>query len=193
MVVVNEYYLQREVTHKMSQTTYTIDPAHSTSGFKVRHLMVAWVKGEFSGVAGSVVYDPENPANSKVEATLDVNTLHTRDEQRDAHLKSPDFLDVAKYPTITFVSTKVQKVAEGEWKVTGNLTIHGVTKQVVLDVEGPASEVKDPWGNVKSGVSATTKINRTDFGLVWNAALETGGVLVGEEVQISLELELLKK
>jgi polyisoprenoid-binding protein YceI len=193
MVVVNEYYLQREVTHKMSQTTYTIDPAHSTLGFKVRHLMVAWVKGEFSGVAGSVVYDPENPANSKVEATIDVNTLHTRDEQRDAHLKSPDFLDVAKYPTITFVSTKVQKVAEGEWKVTGNLTIHGVIKQVVLDVEGPASEVKDPWGNVKSGVSATTKINRTDFGLVWNAALETGGVLVGEEVQISLELELLKK
>jgi len=144
-------------------------------------------------VAGTVVYDPENPSNSKVEATLDVNTLHTRDEQRDAHLKSPDFLDAAKYPTITFVSTKVQKLGDGEWKVTGDLTIHGVTKQVVLDVEGPAPEVKDPWGNIRTGVSAATKINRTDFGLVWNAALETGGVLVGEEVHVSLELELLKK
>jgi polyisoprenoid-binding protein YceI len=177
----------------MSQITYTIDPAHSTAGFKVRHLMVAWVKGEFSGVSGTIAYDPENPANTRVEATIDVNTLHTREEQRDAHLKSPDFLDVAKYPAITFASTKAQKVAEGEWKVTGDLTIHGVTKQVVLEVEGPAPEAKDPWGNVKTGVSATTKINRTDFGLVWNAALETGGVLVGEEVQISLELELLKK
>ena len=118
----------------------------------------------------------------EVEATIDVNTIHTRDEQRDAHLKSADFFDVEKYPTITFVSTKVAKAGDGEWKVTGDLTIHGVTKQVVLDVEGPAPEVKDPWGNVKSGVSATTKINRTDFGLVWNAALETGGVLVGEEV-----------
>ena len=177
----------------MSQVTYTIDPAHSTAGFKVRHLMVAWVKGEFSGLAGTVVYDPENPANTKIEATIDVNKLHTRDEQRDGHLKSPDFFDVAKYPTITFVSTKAQKVAEGEWKVTGDLTIHGVTKQVVMDVEGPAPEAKDPWGNIKTGVSATTKINRTDFGLVWNAALETGGVLVGEEVQISLEVELLRK
>jgi polyisoprenoid-binding protein YceI len=177
----------------MSQITYTIDPAHSTAGFKVRHLMVAWVRGEFSGVAGTIVYDPENPSNTKVAATIDVNTLHTRDEQRDGHLKSPDFFDVAKYTTITFVSTKVQKTGDGEWKVTGDLTIHGVTKQVVLDVEGPAPEVKDPWGNIKTGASATTKINRTDFGLVWNAALETGGVLVGEEVQISLELELLKK
>ena len=177
----------------MSQITYTIDPAHSTAGFKVRHLMVAWVKGEFSGVAGTIVYDPENPANTKIEATIDVNTLQTRDEQRDGHLKSPDFFDVAKFPTLTFVSTKAQKTGDGEWKVTGNLTIHGVTKQVVMDVEGPAPEVKDPWGNVKTGVSATTKVNRTDFGLVWNAALETGGVLVGEEVQISLEVELLRK
>uniref|UniRef100_Q01WI0 YceI family protein n=1 Tax=Solibacter usitatus (strain Ellin6076) TaxID=234267 RepID=Q01WI0_SOLUE len=177
----------------MSQITYTIDPAHSTAGFKVRHLMVAWVKGEFSGVAGTVVYDAEKPSDSKVEATVDVNTLHTRDEQRDTHLKSADFFDAAKYPTITFVSTKLQKVAEGEWKVTGDLAIHGVTRQVVLEVEGPAAEVKDPWGNTRTGVSATTQINRTDFGLVWNAALETGGVLVGEEVQISLELELVKK
>ena len=177
----------------MSQVTYTIDPAHSTAGFKVRHLMVANVRGEFSGVTGTVLYDPENPAKSTVETSIDATTIHTRDEQRDGHLKSADFLDVEKFPTITFVSTKVEKVDEGEWKVTGNLTIHGVTKEVVLDVEGPAAEAKDPWGNTKSGVEATTKIKRSDFGLVWNAALETGGVLVGEDVQISLELELLKK
>jgi polyisoprenoid-binding protein YceI len=177
----------------MSQVTYTIDPAHSTAGFKVRHLMVANVRGEFSGVTGTVVHDAENPANSSIQATIDARTVHTRDEQRDAHLKSADFLDVEKYPTITFVSTKVQKVGQGEGKVTGNLTLHGVTKEVVLDVEGPAPEVKDPWGNTKSGASASTKIKRSDFGLVWNAALETGGVLVGEEVQITLEVELLRK
>ena len=177
----------------MSQITYTIDPAHSTAGFKVRHLMVANVRGEFSGVGGTVIYDPANPANSSIDATIDARTIHTRDEQRDAHLKSADFLDVEKYPTITFVSKKVAKVDEGEWKVTGDLTLHGVTKSVTLDVEGPSPEAKDPWGNVKTGASAATKVNRTDFGLVWNAALETGGVLVGEDVHISLELELLRK
>jgi polyisoprenoid-binding protein YceI len=177
----------------MSQITYTIDPAHSVAGFKVRHLMVSNVRGEFSGIGGTVVYDPENPASSSIDTTIDTRTIHTRDEQRDAHLKSADFLDVDKYPTITFVSKKVVKVDEGEWKVTGDLTLHGVTKSVTLDVEGPSPEAKDPWGNVKTGASATTKINRTDFGLVWNAALETGGVLVGEDVHISLELELLRK
>jgi polyisoprenoid-binding protein YceI len=176
-----------------SQVTYTIDPAHASAGFKVRHLMVANVHGEFSGVTGTVVYDPQNPANSKVETTIDARTIHTRDEQRDAHLKSADFFDVATYPTITFASTKVEKTGDDEWKVAGNLTIHGVTKQVVLAVEGPAPEVKDPWGNVKTGVSATTKIKRSDFGLVWNAALETGGVLVGEDVTITLEAELQRK
>ena len=176
----------------MSQVTYTIDPTHSTAGFKVRHLMVANVKGEFSGVTGTVVYDAENPANSKVEAKIDATTVHTRDEQRDGHLKSADFFDVEKYPTITFVSTKVEKTGDSEAKVTGDLTIHGVTKEVVLDVEGPAPEAKDPWGNTRSGASATTKINRTDFGLVWNAALETGGVLVGEQVSLTLEVELMR-
>jgi polyisoprenoid-binding protein YceI len=176
----------------MSQVTYTIDPAHSTAGFKVRHMMVANVRGEFSGISGTVQYDAENPANCKIEATIDTNTINTREEQRDAHLKSADFLDVAEYPTITFVSTKVQK-SGGDAKVTGNLTIHGVTKEVVLEVEGPAPEAKDPWGNVRSGATAETKIKRSEFGLVWNAALETGGVLVGDDVHISLELELLRK
>ena len=176
----------------MSQAvTYTIDPAHSTAGFKVRHLMVANVRGEFSGVAGTVVFDASAPENSRVEARIDATTIHTRDEQRDAHLKSADFLDVGKFPAIAFVSKKIAG-AGGEWKVTGDLTIHGVTKEVTLDVEGPAPEAKDPWGNVKSGASAATKINRKDFGLVWNVALETGGVLVAEEIAITLELELLR-
>jgi polyisoprenoid-binding protein YceI len=176
----------------MSQTvTYTIDPTHSTAEFKVRHLMVSNVRGHFSGITGTVVFDPDAPEKSRIEATIDATTIHTRDEQRDAHLKSADFLDVEKYPTITFVSKKVTG-SDGQWKVTGDLTIHGVTKEVTLDVEGPAPEVKDPWGNVKTGATATTKISRKDFGLVWNMALETGGMMVGDEVSITLELELLR-
>jgi polyisoprenoid-binding protein YceI len=173
-------------------TTYTIDPAHSVADFKVRHLMVSNVRGEFSGVSGTVQFDPANPANSKIEAKIDVNTIQTRDAQRDAHLKSADFFDVEKYPTITFVSKKVAKNGSDDYKVTGDLTIHGVTREVVLDVEEVAPETRDPWGNVKAGASAKTKINRKDFGLVWNVGLETGGVLVGEDVQIHLDLELAR-
>jgi len=174
-------------------TSYTIDPAHSVADFKVRHLMVSNVRGEFSGVTGTVQFDAENPANSNVEATIPVNTIQTREPQRDTHLKSADFFDVENFPQITFVSTKVAKKGDEEYKVTGDLTIHGVTKEVTLDVEGPAPEAKDPWGNLKSGASAKTKINRKDFGLEWNMALETGGVLVGEDVQIHLDLELTKQ
>ncbi len=153
--------------------------------------MVANVRGEFSGVAGTVVIDADAPENSRVDARIDATTIHTRDEQRDAHLKSADFLDVEKFPTITFVSKKIAG-SDGEWKVTGDLSIHGVTKEATLDVEGPAPEVKDPWGNVKTGATATTKINRKDFGLVWNMALETGGVMVGDQVTLTLELELVR-
>ena len=178
----------------MSQTvTYTIDPAHSTADFKVRHMMVANVRGEFSGLNGTVVLDRDNPANSHVEVTIDTNTLYTRDAQRDAHLKSADFLDVEKFPAITFVSRSVQLVESGEWKVKGDLTIHGVTKEVTLDVEGPTPEVKDPWGNTKAGVTAAARIHRKDFGLVWNVALEAGGVLVGEEVHIHIDAELARQ
>ena len=176
----------------MSQAiTYTIDPTHSTAGFKVRHLMVSNVRGEFSGVTGTVVFDPGAPENSRVEVSIDAKTVHTRDEQRDTHLKSADFLDVEKFPTINFVSKKLTG-SDGEWKVTGDLTIHGVTKEVTLEVEGPSPEVKDPWGNVKTGATATTKIDRRDFGMVFNMALETGGVMVGHEVTITLEVELLR-
>ena len=176
----------------MSQAVkYTIDPAHSTAGFKVRHLMVANVRGEFSGVTGAVVFDPGAPENSRVEARIDATTIHTRDDQRDAHLKSADFLDVEKFPAITFVSRRIAG-AGAEWKVTGDLTIHGVTREVTLDVEGPAPEAKDPWGNVKSGATAVTRISRKEFGMEFNMVLETGGVMVGDEVAITLEVELLR-
>ena len=173
--------------------TYVIDPSHSTAGFKVRHLMVSNVRGEFSGVTGTIVFDAQDAANSKVEAAIDATTIQTREPQRDQHLKSADFLDVEKFPHIAFTSKKVAPAGAGEWKITGDLTIHGVTREVVLDVEGPTPEVKDPWGNIKMGATATTKVSRKDFGLVWNVALETGGVLVGDEVAIQLEVEMTRQ
>ena len=175
------------------KTTYNIDPAHSGAHFVVRHMMITNVRGSFKKVNGTVVYDPENPSQRPPSRRdIDVASISTNDDQRDAHLRSADFLDVEKFPTITFQSTKVEPAGEGEWKVTGDLTIHGVTRPVVLNVEGPAPEGKDPWGNVRSGASATTKIKRSDFGLTWNAALETGGFLVGDELKIELELALVK-
>jgi polyisoprenoid-binding protein YceI len=177
----------------MPSSTYDIDPAHSGAHFSVRHLMISNVKGEFNKVSGTVTFNPENPAESRVEATIDVNSLHTRDEQRDAHLKSADFFDAATFPSISFVSKSVAANADGEYLVKGDLTIHGVSKEVTLRVEGPTPEVKDPWGNMKAGAAATTKINRKDFGLSWNVALEAGGVLVGEEISITLEVELTRR
>lgn len=173
--------------------TYEIDSAHSGAHFTVRHLMVSNVRGEFGKVTGTVNIDEKDITKSTVEATIDASTINTREPKRDEHLRSADFFDVAKFPTITFKSKKVAKAGEGKLKVTGDLTMHGVTKEVVLDVEGPAKDAKDPWGNVKSGASATTRLNRKDFGLGWNQALETGGVMVGEEVAVTIDLELTKK
>ena len=177
----------------MAAVVYDIDPAHSSAHFSVRHMMISNVKGEFAKVTGTVTFDRDNPGASKVEATIDVASLHTRDEQRDGHLKSADFLDAAKYPEIKFVSTGIKKDGNDEYQMTGDLTIHGTTKPVTFQVEGPTAEAKDPWGNVKTGATAETKINRKDFGLVWNVALETGGVLVGEDVKISLDVELTRR
>ena len=174
------------------KTTYEIDPAHSSAQFTVRHMMITNVRGGFKTVKGTVVYDAENPATSTVEATIDVNSIATLDEQRDGHLKSADFLDAEKYPTITFKSTKVEADGSDEYKVTGDLTIHGVTKQVVLKVEGPTAEGKDPWGNIRIGASASTKIKRSDFGLTWNAVLETGGIMVGDELKLELDVQMIK-
>ena len=175
-----------------SAANYNIDPDHSNVGFKVRHMMVSNVTGSFEKHSGVVEINDQDIAKSKVSVTIDAASVNTNMAKRDAHLKSADFFDVAKYPTITFVSRKVAKAGKGKLKVTGDLTLHGVTKQVVLDVEGPTRESKDPWGNLRSGVVANTKINRKDFGLVYNAALETGGVAVGEEVAINLEIEMIK-
>ena len=173
--------------------TYEIDPQHSSAQFVVRHLMVTNVRGEFSKLSGTVVYDEKDPAKSTVEASIDATTIDTREPQRDGHLKSPDFFDVAKYPTITFKSTSVHKVADGKLKVTGMLTMHGVSKEVTLDVDGPTPEIKDMKGNAKVGAEATTKLNRDDFGIKWNAPVPTGGVVVGTEITVTLELELFRK
>jgi len=170
---------------------YTIDGAHSKAQFSVRHMMVSNVRGEFTKIQGTVEYDDRNPAAIRIEAVIDAASINTGEPKRDEHLKSPDFFDVAKFPTITFRSKSARKTADG-LAVTGDLTIHGVTREVVLNVEGPTPEVKDPWGNIRRGATATTKINRKDFGLTWNAVLETGGVVVGEEVSITIDVEAVR-
>jgi polyisoprenoid-binding protein YceI len=168
-------------------TVWTIDNAHSAVEFAVKHMMFATAKGRFGTVSGTISLDNAKVANSSVDVTIDTTSIDTRDEKRDAHLKSADFFDVENYPAITFKSTKVE--ADGnDLKVTGDLTIHGVTRPVVLDAEFNGQGT-NPWGAQVISYSATTKINRKDFGLTWNASLETGGVLVGEEVKISIEIE----
>jgi polyisoprenoid-binding protein YceI len=174
------------------KTTYKIDPAHSSAQFSIRHMMITNVRGGFSGLQGAIVYDPNDLSQSSIEAVIDTATIKTMDDQRDAHLKSADFLDAEKYPKITFKSRKITPAGDGELNVTGDLTIHGVTKEVVLKVDGPTPETKDPFGNIRIGASAATKIKRSDFGLTWNAALETGGFLVGDDLKIELEISLIK-
>lgn len=175
----------------MSQT-FKIDPAHSSAQFVVKHMMITNVRGAFSNLQGSVDWDAADPGQSKVEVRIDAKTIQTHEPDRDKHLRSADFLDVEKFPVINFKSTSVKPAGEGELNITGDLNIHGVTKPVVLKVDGPTAETKDPWGNVRIGASGTTKIKRSDFGLTWNAALETGGFLVGDEVKIELEISLIK-
>jgi polyisoprenoid-binding protein YceI len=172
--------------------TWKIDPAHSNVEFTVRHMMISNVKGQFQKTSGTITTNGSDPASAKIDATIDATSIDTRVEKRDAHLKSPEFLDVDKYPTITFKSTKVEAVGPNKWKVTGDLTLHGVTKPVVLDVDGSGPPIQ-VMGNTRAGASATTKINRSDFGLTWNKALESGGVMVGDEVAISIDVEAIKK
>jgi len=154
-------------------------------------MMVSNVRGEFQKVSGTVMFDPDNTANSTVEATIDASSIATRDDQRDTHLKSADFLNIEKFPAITFRSTKIQ-MHQGGATLTGNLTIHGVTREIVLDVEGSTQEIKDPWGKQRLGASATGTLSRKDFGLTWNATLETGGVLVGDEAKITIDVEVVR-
>ena len=173
-------------------TTWNIDAVHSTAQFKVKHMMISNVKGEFTHISGKLELDSANITNSRVEATIDATTINTREKDRDTHLKSADFLDVEKFPTLTFKSTRVSKKGDGELAVEGDLTIHGVTRKAVFDVEGPTPPMKDPWGNTRIGLAASTRIKRGDFGLHWNSALETGGIMVGEEVAITLDAEFIK-
>jgi polyisoprenoid-binding protein YceI len=172
---------------------WQIDPAHTNVEFTVRHMMISNVKGQFQKTSGTVTINGSDPASAKIDATIDATSIDTRVDKRDAHLKSPAFLDVDKFPTITFKSTKVEADGADKWKVTGDLTLHGVTKPVVLEVESSGKPIADPMGNTRAGASATTKIKRGDFGLLWNQAIEGGGVMVGDEVAISIDVEAIKK
>lgn len=184
--------MSTSTTTQSTITTWNVDPAHSATEFKVRHMMIAWVKGRIGGLKGVLNFDEADPARSKVKVSADLSTLNTGEPQRDGHLKSADFFDAEKYPEITFESTAVKRTGEGEFELKGNLTIHGETKPVTFAVEGLGAPGKDPWGNLRIGASATAKVNRKDFGLTWNSTLETGGVLVGEEVTLMIDVQFIK-
>ena len=182
-----------EKTAPGTTTTWKLDATHSGAEFKVKHMMISNVKGKFSGLSGTLNLDPTDYTRSSVEATIPVSTVNTGDAQRDGHLQSPDFFDAAQFSNMTFKSTNIDSTGGGDYEVTGDLTIHGVTKSVVLKVEDVSEPSKDPWGNHRIGLSATTKINRKDFGLTYNSVLETGGVLVGEEVTINLDVQFVRQ
>ncbi|MHB8500499.1 MAG: YceI family protein [Candidatus Acidiferrales bacterium] len=172
---------------------WQIDPMHSSAQFAVKHLAISTVRGAFTSVKGAVQFDDKDITKSTVDVTIDVNSVDTRVAARDKDLRSDHFFDAEHFPTMTFKSTKVEQVAPGKLKVTGNLTIRGVTKEVVLDVDGPTGPVKDPWGNQRMAINATTKINRQDFGVKWNATMDNGGLVVGDEVAITIDAEIFQK
>jgi len=174
-------------------TQWQIDPAHSAAHFSVRHLMISNVRGEFTKLSGSALITPADRTKSTVEITIEAASVNTREPQRDEHLRSTDFFDVANYPVLTFRSKRIEALGAENFKLTGDLTIRGVTKEVTFDVEGPTPPVKDPWGFIRAGVTASTKVNRKDFGLVWNALTEAGGVVVGDDVKITIEAELIQQ
>ncbi len=169
--------------------TWQLDPTHSSVQFAIRHMMVSNVRGEFTKLSGSAEGDPKDPAKATITATIDAASIDTREAKRDAHLKGADFFDVEKFPTITFKSKKIEAAGAGKWKVTGDLTLHGVTKEVVLDVDEVTPPIQDPMGNTRAGAHATTKINRKDFGIDWSKTMDSGGLIVGEEVTITLDVE----
>lgn len=179
-------------TTTTQSTKWTIDSSHTNASFSVRHLMISNVKGEFQKVTGSVTFDPAKPEATSIRAEIDVASISTRDAQRDTHLRSADFFDAEKHPVLTFESTAVRRGDKG-LEIVGNLTIRETKREVVLAVDGPTPEVTDPWGNVRVGASASTKIKRSEFGMTWNSALETGGVVVGDEITIHLDVELVKQ
>ena len=176
-----------------SAAEWNIDPNHSQANFAVKHMMVSTVHGSFNGLKGTVAYDPAHPLASKAELTIDATTVDTRNDMRDKDLKSENFFDVTKFPTITFVSKRVEASGPGKLKISGDMTLHGVTKEVTWQVDGPAAGVKDGKGNLHSGATATTTVNRKDFGLTWNKTLDGGGVMVSDEVELTVEVELVEK
>jgi polyisoprenoid-binding protein YceI len=173
-------------------STWQVDPAHSEALFSIRHLTISTVRGGFSKIKGTISFDEKDPSKSVVDVAIDMTTVDTREPKRDEDLRSDKFFDVAKYPTMTFKSTKVEQVSAGKLKVTGDLTLHGVTKEVVLDVDGPSAAIKDPWGNQRAAASATTKINRQDFGVKWNKTIDNGGVMLGDDVSITIDVEMFQ-
>ncbi len=178
----------------MSESNHwVLDASHSNASFTVRHMMLTNVRGEFPKLEGKVTFDPAAPGATTIEASVEVSSLNTRDAGRDGHLKSPDFFDAEKFPLITFKSKSVKAKSREDLAVTGDLTLHGVTKEVVLDVEGLSGPSADPFGNTRMGATATTKIKRDDFGIVWNGVLEAGGVLVGNDVKITIDISLIKQ
>jgi polyisoprenoid-binding protein YceI len=176
----------------MSTQTYQLDSAHSAARFSVRHMMISRVHGEFTTLSGTLEFDPAAPGSAKVSVEIDAASVTTHQPDRDGHLKSAEFFDTAQYPKLTFVSTGVVKSGDEEGTLTGDLTLHGVTKTVTLQVEGSTQEVKDPWGNLRLGFTAKTKIKRGDFGLTYNSALETGGVLIGDDIEITLDVQFVR-
>jgi len=176
-----------------ASSTWQIDPAHSSAQFAIRHLGLSTVRGAFSKLSGTMQLDDQDITKSTIEVTIDVNTVDTREPDRDKDLRSERFFDVAHFPTMTFKSRKVEQVAPGKLRVSGDLTIRGTTKEVVLDVDGLTAPAKDPWGNQRVAASATTRINRQDYGVKWNAKLDNGGVVVGDDVNITIDVELIQK
>ena len=172
---------------------WAIDPHHSSAQFAVKHLMISTVRGEFHGVNGTVNWDDKDITKSTIDVTIDATSVDTREPDRDKDLKSENFFDVAKYPTMTFKSKKIEQAGAGKLKVTGDLTLHGITKEVTLDVEGPTPPIKDPWGNTRVALNATTTINRQDFGVKWNKTMDGGGVVVSDNVNITIDAELVKQ
>ena len=183
----------RPAATSIATSTWNLDPAHSVAEFKVRHMMISYVRGEFSGLSGVLKLDENDYTRSTVDASIPVVNVKTVDEKLDAHLRNEDFFDVAKFPTIGFKSTNIRSRGGRDYAVTGDLTIHGVTKSVTVNVENVSEPANDPWGNQRIGLSGFTKINRKDFGIIWNTALDSGGVLVGDEVTITLDVQFIKE
>jgi len=178
----------------LAQTTaWQVDPNHTATQFSVKHLGVSTVRGAFTKTTGQVQLDEKDISKSQVEITVDTTTVDTRNDTRDKDVKSPNFLDVATYPTMTFKSKRITSAGNGKWKLAGDLTLHGVTREVTFDVDGPTPAIKDPWGNLRRGASATATINRQDFGVSYNKTLDTGGLVVANDVQITIDIEFIRK